>query len=190
MSASVVTESAKQARSGRADTLCGLGVIAAGTVLLISARGIDAAPRSGAAGIGPATMPLAIAALLIVGGVALTFIGARVWRSPEPSTSTSSDSSIERQVQDLVGESEPPVPINKLVIMVLLFVGYTIVFIPLGYVLSTCLYLGVVTTVIDRAKWKRNTLFAIGFAVIVYLGFTQLLSVQLPAGLLGLPVGG
>ncbi|KRE68852.1 hypothetical protein ASG79_22870 [Arthrobacter sp. Soil761] len=74
--------------------------------------------------------------------------------------------------------------------MVLLFVGYAVAFIPLGYVLSTAVFLGIVVTVIDPAKWKRNVLFAIGFSAIVYLGFTQLLGVPLPVGVLGLRVGG
>jgi putative tricarboxylic transport membrane protein len=80
---------------------------------------------------------------------------------------------------------DPPVPWRRLAVVVALFIGYALVFIPLGYIVSTTLYLGVMVTVIDPARWRRNAIFAVVFAVVVYFGFTELLSVQLPTGVLG-----
>jgi putative tricarboxylic transport membrane protein len=71
------------------------------------------------------------------------------------------------------------------VVVVAMFIGYALIFIPLGYMVSTALYLAAMVTVIDRARWKRNLAFAVLFAVIVYYAFTRLLAVQLPAGILG-----
>jgi putative tricarboxylic transport membrane protein len=80
---------------------------------------------------------------------------------------------------------EPPVPPRRLVVVVAMFIGYALIFIPLGYMVSTALYLAAMVTVIDRARWKRNLAFAVLFAVIVYYAFTRLLAVQLPVGILG-----
>lgn len=186
MSGSVLVEKTKTAHPGRADLFCALGVVVGGTLLLVDALGID--NTAGAkTGIGPATVPLALATLLIVSGVALAITGIRAGKR---SHAPQSNSRAEQDVEALLKESEPPVPLKKLLIMILLFIGYAVAFIPLGYLLSTAIFIGIVVTVIDRAKWKRNILFAVGFAVVVYLSFTQLLGVQLPAGLLGLPAGG
>jgi putative tricarboxylic transport membrane protein len=180
-------EKTKALPRGRSDLLCGLGVIVAGSLLLVSALGIDTTAGN-EAGIGPGAVPVALATLLMAGGAALSLTGIRAARSPQHGAQT--DSQAERDVEALMKESDPPVPLKNLLVMILLFVGYAVAFIPLGYVLSTAIFLGIVVTVIDRAKWKRNVLFAIGFAAIVYLSFTQLLSVSLPTGVLGLPVGG
>lgn len=172
---------------GRSDLLCGLGVIAAGSLLLVSALGIDTTIGT-KAGIGPGTVPVALAALLVAGGTALFFTGIRTTRASNSRRRSSSQAASD--VEALLKESEPPVPLKKLLVMVLLFVGYAVAFIPLGYLLSTAAFLGIVVNVIDPAKWMRNVLFAICFSAVVYLSFTQLLGVTLPAGVLGLPVGG
>lgn len=181
------TEKIKTVHPGRADLLCAFGVIVAGAFLLVSALGIDNSVGSSAGGIGPATVPLALATLLIVSGAALAVLGMRAGK---PSHMPPAESQAERDVEALMRESEPPVPLKKLIVMILFFIGYAVAFIPLGYVLSTVIFIGIVVTVIDREKWKRNILFALGFATVVYLSFTQLLGVQLPSGLLGLSAGG
>jgi putative tricarboxylic transport membrane protein len=186
MTKPMLAEKANTFFKGRADLLCGLGVIVSGSLLLVSALGIDTTGTK--AGIGPGTVPVALATLLIAGGAALSLTGIRTARSSHNGPQTVSQA--EGDVEALLKESEPPVPLKNLLIMVLLFIGYAVAFIPLGYVLSTAIFLGIVVTVIDPAKWKRNVLFAVGFSAIVYLGFTQLLRVPLPTGVLGLPVGG
>lgn len=164
-------------RSGRADLVSGLVVAGAGMLLLVSARGIEDAVRP-APGIGPATLPTALSVLLIIAGLALAVIGLRRRRVTDVAAEDPAG-------DDPVAPAEPPVPWQRLAVVVALFIGYALIFIPLGYMLATALYLGVMVTVIDRARWKRNLIFAVGFAVVVYYGFTELLSVQLPAGVLG-----
>jgi putative tricarboxylic transport membrane protein len=173
-------ESAPARRSGRGDVVSGLVVAGAGVVLLVAARGIEDAVRP-AAGVGPATLPTALSVLLIIAGLVLALIG---WRGRERDAEARRDG-VAETVDELVHHGEPDVPWRRLVVVVALFIGYALVFIPLGYMLATALYLGVMVTVIDRARWKRNLIFAVVFAVTVYFGFTELLGVQLPAGMLG-----
>jgi putative tricarboxylic transport membrane protein len=149
-------------------------------VLLVAARGIDDAVRP-AAGVGPATLPTVLSVLLVIAGLVLAVIG---WRGRDKGARVRHDD-VAETVDELVHHGEPDVPWRRLAVVVALFIGYALVFIPLGYILATASYLGVMVTVIDRARWKRNLIFAVFFAVIVYFGFTELLSVELPAGVLG-----
>lgn len=170
-------------RSGRADVVSGLIVAPAGLVLLLTALRIEE-PARATPGIGPGTLPTALSVLLIVSGVVLAILGLRkrLVGGIEIDVMRSDDA---EAVDELVFPEEPPVPLGRLLMMIGLFIGYALVFIPLGYMLSTALYLGVMVTVIDRGKWKRNLIFAAVFAAVVYYSFTELLSVALPAGILG-----
>jgi putative tricarboxylic transport membrane protein len=178
-------------RSGRADVVSGLVVAGAGVLLLASALGIEDGTRP-APGLGPATLPTVLSTLLIVAGLALAVIGLRhrratniaadPTRTGEAGVGAGAGAAVE---DELVAPAEPPVPWRRLAVVVALFIGYALIFIPLGYMLATAIYLAVMVTVIDRSRWKRNLIFAVVFAVVVYYGFTELLSVQLPAGVLG-----
>lgn len=174
---------AAPARGGRGDVLAGLVVVAAGLVLLVMALNIEPAVRP-APGIGPSTLPTALAGLLVLSGLALAGLGlrGRPVRGIEAEVLGEHDADL---FEELVFPEEPPIPWARLALHVALFVGYALVFIPLGYILSTALYLSITVTLIDRAAWKRNLTFAVLFGVIVYFGFTELLKVQLPPGVLG-----
>jgi putative tricarboxylic transport membrane protein len=169
-------------RSGRSDVVSGLVVAGAGALLLAFALNIETTGKD--LGNGPRTLPVALSVLLIVSGLLLVGLGLRRVRVM----------GIERElmhygdaadVGELVLPDEPPVPPRRLAVVVAMFIGYALIFIPLGYMLSTALYLTAMVTVIDRARWKRNVIFAVLFAVIVYYAFTRLLAVQLPAGIIG-----
>jgi putative tricarboxylic transport membrane protein len=169
-------------RSGRSDVSSGLVVAVVGAVLLVFALHIETTGKD--LGIGPRTLPVALSVMLIVSGLLLVGLGLRRVRVM----------GIERELMhygdaedlgELVLPDEPPVPPRRLVVVVAMFIGYALIFIPLGYMVSTALYLAAMVTVIDRARWKRNLVFAVLFAVIVYYAFTRLLAVQLPVGILG-----
>ena len=61
---------------------------------------------------------------------------------------------------------------------------YIVTFEPLGFVLSTAIYLLVLTAYFNRNRWLMNVLTSVLFAVISYFMFTKLLGVNLPLGIL------
>jgi putative tricarboxylic transport membrane protein len=61
---------------------------------------------------------------------------------------------------------------------------YFMLFERLGYILSTSIYLLVLTGYFNRGKTVANVLTSVLFPVISYLMFTKLLGVNLPPGLL------
>jgi putative tricarboxylic transport membrane protein len=67
-----------------------------------------------------------------------------------------------------------------------LFAAYIVAFIPLGYLLSTFLFLVAMTTYVERDKLLRNCIYGAVFSPAVFVLFNYGLKVQLPSpGLLG-----
>ncbi|MCZ2826105.1 MULTISPECIES: tripartite tricarboxylate transporter TctB family protein [unclassified Modestobacter] len=163
--------------------IAGLVVAGAGGLLLLSARGIEQASGR-VPEVGAATLPTALSVLLVLSGLALALTGMRHRHAPAEHAGTTPDGE-PGGIEALAFPGEPPVSWRRLAVVVALFIGYALVFIPLGYMLATALYLSVMVTVIDRPRWRRNLVFAVIFAVVVYYAFTELLNVQLPAGVLG-----
>ncbi|MGH3386230.1 MAG: tripartite tricarboxylate transporter TctB family protein [Nocardioidaceae bacterium] len=84
----------------------------------------------------------------------------------------------------------PPAPVprqslRQFVVIVAMLLVYLLVFIPLGYVLSTFAFLMASTSYFDRTHLRRNLVYSIAFAVVVFYGFNEVLNVTLPDGLLG-----
>ncbi len=70
---------------------------------------------------------------------------------------------------------------KEIAIAILASVGYALVFIPFGYVISTILYLGAVLFLVNgRVKVVRTVLVAVLFSIGVYVLFSILLGIQLP----------
>jgi putative tricarboxylic transport membrane protein len=179
------TDAPAAGRSGTGDIVTGLVVAGGGAILLVSALGIEE-PARPSPGIGPDTVPVTLAALLMVSGLVLTVLGLQHRRQVGiEGLLTFGSEEEEEEVDELLHGEMPPVPWRRLLVVTGLFVGYAVVFIPLGYLLSTGLFLTGITCLVDRERWRRNLLFAIAFAVVIYVAFTELLRVQLPAGLLG-----
>lgn len=61
---------------------------------------------------------------------------------------------------------------------------YILAFEPLGFMLSTSIYLLVLTAYFNRGRWLMNVLTSVLFSVISYFAFTQLLGVTLTRGIL------
>ncbi|MCU9612644.1 tripartite tricarboxylate transporter TctB family protein [Caldibacillus lycopersici] len=79
------------------------------------------------------------------------------------------------------GENEKQDPV-KVTVILAIFLAYLLLFFPLGYVLSTILFIAGLTIYLERRKWKRNLIYAIVFPLIIYFVFNDLLSVYLPTG--------
>jgi putative tricarboxylic transport membrane protein len=71
---------------------------------------------------------------------------------------------------------------TKLIIFTcVMAVLYGIFFERLGYVLSTTIFIGSLLFVLNgKKKWKTNVIVAVLFSLIVYIGFSRLLSIPLP----------
>lgn len=148
-----------------ADTVAGGVMLAFALFYLASALTIEKS-SFGDAPVGPKALPIVIGAALAVAALALV---ARSLRRT--------------QTGEREGDPENPAqsPARFAVVAGLLLV-YIVVFLPLGYMISTFLFLLGTTMYLDRAHPVRNVVYALAFSLIVYFVFTELLEVVLPAG--------
>jgi len=63
---------------------------------------------------------------------------------------------------------------------------YILLFVPLGFVVDTAVFLFVLTSVFHRGRHVTNAIVSVAFPVGVYLLFVKLLGVPLPPGVLHL----
>jgi putative tricarboxylic transport membrane protein len=61
---------------------------------------------------------------------------------------------------------------------------YILAFEPLGFMLSTAIYLLALFVYFNRGRWLMNVLTCVLFSAISYFAFTKLLGVTLPPGIL------
>jgi len=177
-------------RSLPRDTTLGIASGLLGLVFIAGAMAITPDPSTFNV-LGPRVAPLVIGIATVVCSVALIVQGLRQGSRPETSPaspgSTAPDggtaSSLDEALTEVTAQERPNV--RRLVATFGLFTGYILVFIPLGYVVSTFLFLTALTTYREPAKWLRNMVFAAGFAILVFLLFTRGLQVTLPPGILG-----
>ena len=69
--------------------------------------------------------------------------------------------------------------------MVLWTALYYFAFEPLGYLVSTLVYMFVLLACFNRGRWLVNAACAVGFTLIAYAVFTRFLQVALPQGVFG-----
>lgn len=84
--------------------------------------------------------------------------------------------------EDAQGEQQDR---KKVMILSVILLGYMLLFVPLGYPISTVLFILSMTMYLDRKHWIRNVIYSLAFPTIVYFVFDRLLSVYLPLGPLG-----
>lgn len=68
--------------------------------------------------------------------------------------------------------------------VIVCLVIYAVILKPVGYILATVIFFLAVAWIGGSRKWIRDIIVAVIFSVVIYLGFTELLGVRLPAGLL------
>ena len=142
------------------DAIGGLAVAALGVVVLAGAL---TTPDVQFGVVGPAVLPSAFGALVILSGVWLTLTSLR---------------------------AEPPViaaldvrPLLQSVIAVAL---YFAAFVPLGFIVSSTIFFFALAWILGSRSVLRDALASAGFVVALYLLFERLLTVDLPAGVLPL----
>lgn len=174
---------ASRQRPHHRDAIAGAVAAIGGLILLVTAKSIERLPDDKEI-IGPAAFPTVLSVILIGAGLMLCVNGICNKHDEGIAAEILQDDD-SRDVNELLEAQESPVPWRRLLVMVAVFAGYCVALIPVGFLISTTAYLALVTCLVDVGRWKRNLLFAVGFSVVVYFSFTQLLGVELPAGMFG-----
>jgi putative tricarboxylic transport membrane protein len=167
----------RDARAGMVATLLGL-------VYLGSAFTIEPDPSTTSV-IGPQVAPIVIGVATVVCAVALVVQATRHPGPDQPEARTGPQD--ESAAEDAAtGSGLMGLDRRQVLVTFGIFAAYVVAFIPLGYLLSTFLFLVAMTTYVDRRKLLRNCIFAAVFPPAVYVLFTYGLQVPLPSpGLLG-----
>lgn len=160
---------ALRGRANLRDAVAGGVVAAAGGLLLLNALSFTS-PGAQADSVGPRFFPLVASSILVIGGLSLVVNGLR-HRAADETASGSSE--------------ESPVPPGRLAVVIAQFVGFLLIFEPIGFLLATALFLTLMTSYVRPDKWRVNTIVAVATSVTVYFSFTELLGVGLPSGILG-----
>lgn len=166
------------------DARAGLVATVLGLVYLASAFAIEPDPTTTSV-IGPQVAPVVIGVATVVCALALVTQALRHRDDDEdgrtrarPDDETADDAAPASGGTDLDR--------RRVLVSFAIFAAYVVAFIPLGYLLSTFLFLVAMTTYADRRKLVRNCIFAAVFSPAVYALFTYGLQVPLPSpGLLG-----
>ena len=190
-------------RNLSAETGAAIFFLLIGVVFTIGALQIPAA-TSEASVIGPRVFPLVVGILMMASSAVLLLRSLR--RGAERPTQVAAPAggagehhpgaTEEHHIaDDLVGHSLYDVPFTeahalaetksegrRIVVILAILAAYIIAFIPLGYPLSTFLFIGGLTLYLQRAKRVRNLIYAAVFAVVVFLLFNYVLGVSLPLG--------
>jgi putative tricarboxylic transport membrane protein len=165
------------------DARAGLVATVLGLVYLGSAFTIEPDPSTTSV-IGPQVAPIVIGVATVVCAVALVVQAMRHGATDEPEARTESP----HEAAEETASASGIVGLHRRQVLVsfVIFAAYIVAFIPLGYLLSTFLFLVAITTYVDRKRLLRNCIFAAVFPPAVYVLFTYGLQVQLPSpGLLG-----
>jgi putative tricarboxylic transport membrane protein len=165
------------------DARAGLVATALGLVYLASAFTIEPDPSTTSV-IGPQVAPIVIGVATVICAVSLVVQAMRLAEPAAQETRTEphdEDADEATSASGLMGLDR-----RQVVVSFGIFAAYVVAFIPLGYLLSTFLFLVAMTTYVDRKKLLRNCIFAAVFSPAVYVLFDYVLRVQLPSpGLLG-----
>lgn len=147
--------------------LAGLGVVALGVIAVVGATQVR--PGAGFVVVGPQVMPAIVGIGLILLGSTLLF---RATVRPDMDQA--------RHIADEGRHADRRTLVGTLAALIV----YAMALGPIGYVLSTTVFLPVVARILGSAAWRRDLAIGVVLSLAVYLGFTQGLGVRLPGGLL------
>jgi len=149
-----------------APLIAGLVMVGAGVVLLLQ---IPKIPGEGIEINGPRFLPVIV--LVIWTALSLGYLGQQVL-------------ALVRRRPGLPTERFERMPAAA--VMIALLVGYGLVMIPVGYLISTSVFFVATSFVLGSRHFVRDSVVAVLLTVGVYFAFTQALGVRLPAGVLPL----
>jgi putative tricarboxylic transport membrane protein len=148
-------------------------IVAAVVLVLLAAtlifQAIQISSGAGFSVVGPGTIPLAAAALLLLLSLALVLRTTLL-----PDADLAQRAAAEEAVTDW-----PTVGI-----VAVLLVAYAFALGSAGYVIATGLFLPAAAYALGSRHLIRDVAIGFGVALVIYVGFTEFLGVRLPAGLL------
>ena len=153
------------------DAAGGAGVAILGLVYTLTALGIEPDPSSSSV-VGPRVFPLLVGMLMFLGGIALA-ASALIRRKPAEAVPAGAERSPSAKEVN-----------RRLVVIFGLLTVYVLLFIPLGYLLSTFAFVLGLSMFLARRRLLVDVVFAAAFPIAVYALFTYGLRVQLPPGVL------
>jgi len=163
------------------DATAGLAAAVLGAVYLAAAFQIEPDPSTTSV-VGPRAAPIVIGAAMILCALALLFRGLT---APQVPVGSRSPGAGQGQHSSEAGATSGGLRQRQVLVVFGLLAAYIVAFIPLGYLLSTFVFLVAVTTYVERRRLVRNCIFAAAFAAVVYVLFNYGLKVVLPPGPLG-----
>lgn len=161
-----------------ADVVAGAVVLVFAAVVLVASLQIPE-PASRTEVLGPEVLPVAYSIGMAVAALALLVHGLVVAARAAPPAETGGPAEDDDDAAPRPGQA------RRFLVLSAMLLAYILVFIPVGYLLSTFAFLAAASTYVERRKWVRNLVFAAVFSVVVYIAFSQGLQVQLPPGLVG-----
>lgn len=151
-----------------------LGARIAAAVIVLGAAVVlvDAIRIAAAGGFGPQQpgfFPIIVGIGLMVFGIAFL---VRTTAAPDPA------------LLEQAAEEHARTHWRTLWAVIAVLVVYAVVLQPLGYILATSIFFVVVARLAGSHHLLRDVVVAVLFSAAVYFGFTELLGVRLPAGLM------
>ncbi|GAB3262617.1 tripartite tricarboxylate transporter TctB family protein [Arthrobacter pigmenti] len=168
------------------DVWAGAVVTVLGIAYTLIAQRIPPDPSSVSV-IGPSYVPTFLGLVLTGCGIALIVMGIRRGSVDLPTDSAGAPAD-EAVAKTASAETSPRVGSllrrNRLWALLAMFGIYIWIFIPVGYLVSTAVFLIALTSYFNLRQWRSNVLYAVIFPVLVYVLFEHLLQVPLPPGIL------
>ena len=153
------------------------GIIAAvlGAIYLVAAFTIEPDPSTTSV-VGPQVAPMMIGAATMVAALALVVQAVRRGESDDLNALGEDEGDSSEPASGAGGLTQ-----RQVLVTFAIFGAYIVAFIPLGFLLSTFLFLVAMTTYVERHKIVRNCIFGAVFSPAVYVLFNYGLQVELPS---------
>jgi putative tricarboxylic transport membrane protein len=155
----------------RYDIAIALAVIALGVFVIAVAKTIPMGYYKDA--VGPRAFFFGIGVLFLVGGGVVGMERLRYWKAQKGHTIPS---------EGTADEEDHPVSPLRAASVIGISIGYVALMNPLGYLLSTPLYITGALVMLGVRKWGWIILLAVGFTVVFYIVFAQMLNIRIPVG--------
>ena len=156
-------ESMSMSAGRYAEALVGLGVAALGAFIAVETSTITVSPVY--AKVGPQAIPYIVAGGLILLGLLFAVAALRAATAPE-------------------GERQAPTDWFPLLAISVGLVAQMLLLEPAGFVIAAAVLFFCVAFGFGSRRYVRDAAIAVGLALLVYIGFTRGLNLQLPAGVL------